>query len=187
MMIFFQGLAHSGRGFVGILWMNENTTVKMTSMVTSLTFGIDGLCIFISSIWFKYISKEWRILYAIPLSLLGLIWAWNIFQKETPKYYYFRGKYNKTRQILTSIGRTNGVLKPTEEYTKKFKIEEIKNYNQEIDINNQKEETSIKVFIKDALNRKNLLIFVIMFINCNLGHFLVNFYVKYFSGDIFIN
>ena len=43
MMIFFQGLAHSGRGFVGILWMNENTTVKMTSMVTSLTFGIDGL------------------------------------------------------------------------------------------------------------------------------------------------
>ena len=93
-MIFFQGIAMTARAFVGFAWFTENLPVKSSAKVTSIMFGVDGLCIFMAAIWFKYISKEWTGFYVIPLSLFCLIWIWNLFQKETPKYYYSKGDYD---------------------------------------------------------------------------------------------
>jgi len=100
--------------------MSENMRVSDVSKVTSIAFGIDGLCIFFASIWFKYISPEWQKLYGIPLLLMCMILVWLILQYDTPTYNYTIRKYDKVRQLLTYIGRTNGVLGPSEEYTKVF-------------------------------------------------------------------
>ena len=45
------------------------------------------------------------------------------FEDETPKFYYGRGQYDKTRKLLTMIGRYNGVLSPNQEWDGKFEIE----------------------------------------------------------------
>ena len=47
--------------------------------------------------------------------------------------------------------------------------------------------SSLKIFWRDSLNRMNLAIFCVMYINCSFGYYLINFYVKYMPGDIFTN
>ena len=42
---------------------------------------------------------------------------------ETPKFYYSHQDFARLRYVLTLIGRTNGVLGPTESFTKVFKVE----------------------------------------------------------------
>ena len=92
------------------------------------------------------------------------------------------GNYDKARELLTYIGRTNGALTPSQEYSKLFKVE-LENVGE----SKEEDNTSVKAFMVNPLNRKNFLIFVMMYINCCFGYYLINFYVKYIPGDIFTN
>jgi len=65
--------------FVGIVWMSENMRVSDPTYVISSAYGIDGLNVVIASLFFKYISKDWRHLYAIPLFLFGINLVWLCF------------------------------------------------------------------------------------------------------------
>ena len=65
-MNFFMGLAKGGRSFVGYVWMTENMRVIHVPKITAVYFFVDSLGIFVASIWFKYISIQWKTFYLIP-------------------------------------------------------------------------------------------------------------------------
>jgi hypothetical protein len=46
-----------------------------------------------------------------------------IQEEDTPKFFFCNGNYDKTRKLLTRIGRKNNVLNSTQKFTKKFKVE----------------------------------------------------------------
>ena len=90
------------------------------------------------------------------------------------------GRFDETRQALTVIGRTNGVLSKNEHFTKLFK-EEVEKESQSA------EKASLKEFVKISTNVKNGFIFLFMAINCSFVYYLINFYAKYLPGDIYLN
>ena len=49
-------------------------------------------------------------LFIFPIILQGIATLTMMRQHESPKYYYAIGEYEKAREVLTSIGMTNGVL-----------------------------------------------------------------------------
>lgn len=46
---------------------------------------------------------------------------------------------------------------------------------------------SVKEFVKNRQNVCNLVIFILLCISCNFCYYLLNFYIKYIPGDIFVN
>lgn len=54
---------------------------------------------------------------------------------------------------------------------------------------NRKEEkdNSVKTFLSDMVNLKNLVFYVIMSIACSFIYYIINFYVKYLPGNIYTN
>jgi len=70
MMVFFIGLAMGGRMFVGYVWMTEHMQAKYVPKATAFMFFIDSLGIFWASIYFKFISKDWRFMFGCPAIVL---------------------------------------------------------------------------------------------------------------------
>ena len=69
-MILLIGFAMGGRCFVGYAFMTEHMRTKDASKVTSATFFVDSLGIFVASIYFKFISKNWQGLWAFAMLML---------------------------------------------------------------------------------------------------------------------
>jgi len=87
------GFAMSGRVFVTYAWLIENLRSKDVSKATSIMFFIDALGIFNSTLYFKYISKDWKYIYGMPLICL-LVTAFSFaYENESPKYLYGVGEY----------------------------------------------------------------------------------------------
>ena len=109
-MSFFMGFAMGARVFVGYVWMTENMRLKDVPTCTALLFFIDSMGIFVASIYFKYIGKDWRIMFGFPALILACDIVTLRYKEDSPKFYYSIGQYDRARDVLTTIGRTNGVL-----------------------------------------------------------------------------
>lgn len=184
-MIFIMGFSMGGRALTGFVFMSEHMKTKHVARVTSLYFFMDSSSIFWAALYFKYVSRDWRLIFGFPsVILIFFIYAYSQ-QEETPKFFYGQGKYNEARKVLTSIGRTNGVLRADQEYQKTFRIEydKMTKSGQE----NQVPDLSIRAFLKESVNVKNSAIFIIMSITCSFSYYLINFYIKYLPGDIYTN
>ena len=112
-----------GRVFVGYIFMTENMRVKDAAKVTSAMFTIDSFTILIAAMYFMHVSKDWIYIFGIALFLQALSIIMMIQEEDSPKFFFGKGDYEKAREILTRIGRINGVLTPDQKYTKLFKIE----------------------------------------------------------------
>lgn len=60
-LIFLMGLAMPGRCIVGFIWGSEFLQARHVKFFTSFIFGLDGLCLCNASLFFKYISTEWKL------------------------------------------------------------------------------------------------------------------------------
>ena len=109
-MVFMMGLGVGGRMFVGYVWCCEHMRIQDVAKSTAIMFFFDSLGIFNASIYFQYISKDWKMMFGIPCIFLSVAIFLCFLQSETPKFYYGIGKYDMAREILTEIGRKNGVL-----------------------------------------------------------------------------
>lgn len=105
------GIGMGGRVFVGYIFMSENMRVKDVPKATAIMFTLDALCLGIAAIFFNKISKDWHYLFGIPLLFLSCAIIAMILEEDTPKFVYSQGNYDKTRKILTRIGRKNGILR----------------------------------------------------------------------------
>ena len=108
-LIFTLGVTMVARVFVGFVWVSEHLMIKDVSKMTVIIFTIDALGIFFASLYFQHF-KDWRYSFGMPLIgvVLGVIGT--SFQYDSPKYHYSIGEFDKVREILTQIGRTNGKL-----------------------------------------------------------------------------
>jgi MFS family permease len=185
LMVFIMGFSLGGRMFVNYVWMVEHMKKSDAAKATSWLFFIDSFGIFNASIYFRYISKDWRPLFIIPCAVLivfTIVFVLN--RQESPKFYYSVGKYDKARAVLTEIGRTNGVLGKDQVYKKTF-MKEVNAFQKPIDESD--EPTTFLEFMRIPINRKNIIIYMCMAVACSFSYYLINFYVKYLPGDIFTN
>ena len=84
-----------------------------------IVFLIDGLCLTVASLYFWQISKNWMgVMYfaCIGTGLVMLILL--IFGCKSPKWLYTNGYVDEANEVLTLVGRTNGVLGKDEKFEK---------------------------------------------------------------------
>ena len=87
-MIFIMGFSMGGRAFVGYVFMSEHMKTADVARVTSLYFFMDSSGIFWAALYFKYVSKDWRLIFGFPsVVLIFAIYAYSL-QDETPKFFY---------------------------------------------------------------------------------------------------
>ena len=113
-----------GRVFVGYIFMTENMRIADSPKATAAMFTFDAMNLAISAVYFKY-NKDWHNLFGIPLLLLAFAIIAMLLEEDTPKFVFTQGDYDKTRSLLTRIGRKNGMLLKDQSFEKKFKIEVI--------------------------------------------------------------
>mmetsp|Transcript_13167 Transcript_13167/g.22312 ORF Transcript_13167/g.22312 Transcript_13167/m.22312 type:complete len:131 (+) Transcript_13167:814-1206(+) len=122
-MFFFIGIGMAGRVFVGFVFLSEHQRVQDTPKVTAFMFVIDALAIFVSAVYFRLFSKDWRYLYLMSLLAIAVALVALLRQYDTPKFYYGTGQYDMARMVLTDVGRTNGVLQESASFTRLFREE----------------------------------------------------------------
>lgn len=108
------GFGLAGRSFVGYAWMAENVRARDMPTITAKIFMIDGSTLFIATMYFRYINKDWLYIYGVPVILHVFVMFALLNEKDGPKYDYAHGNYDKCRMKLTKIGQDNGILTVTE-------------------------------------------------------------------------
>ena len=100
-LIFFMGLAMPMRVFIGYIYAMEFLPLNKTQMATALCLGIDGLGILVASLWFLFISKDWKTLmiFSSAACYFGLVFIW-CTMTESPKFLVARGRYDEARQVM---------------------------------------------------------------------------------------
>ena len=96
-LVFAMGIAMAPRVFVTYVLIMELLPISKTAIVTSVTFGIDGLVLTWCSLYFMFIDNNWRTLYSVVAvtTLLAFIGSFQL--PESPKYLISKGKYDKAR------------------------------------------------------------------------------------------
>ena len=59
------------RVFVGYVLMTESMLSKDVPKVTIYMFAIDSLSIFVTAMYFRFISRDWTLIYGAALILLS--------------------------------------------------------------------------------------------------------------------
>ena len=184
-MYFWLGYALAGKSFVGFAYLSETVRAEDLPWLTSVIFMAESLTLLSTAFWFKFISKHWQFIYGFPLAIHAIMTFWMAFQFDGPKYDFGKGNYALARSKLTKIGKKNGILGPNDEYTKTF-LKEHEEYSSSI-AGEVKDKVSAKAFFKNKLNRCNLLIYMLIAVGTSFTFYMINFYVKYLPGDIYIN
>ena len=65
-MTFFLGFAMGGRVLVGYCWMAEHMREVDLPKVTIILFILDSFGNMIATIYFKFVSKNWKYVFAAP-------------------------------------------------------------------------------------------------------------------------
>ena len=106
-ILFDMGLVYSINILVGYVLVMELLPEKSTAYATSLTLGLDGLVLTWCSLFFMFVSSNWKILYG--LSVIGTYIAviMVLFLPESPKHLVSRGKYDAARKVITKMAKEN--------------------------------------------------------------------------------
>ena len=117
LLVFLMGLAMPMRVFVGFIFCMEFLPIKSTQLAAATTLGLDNLILMFSSLFFMYISKEWKALFGLGtiMSYIALVVTYHM--PESPKFLVNKNKFQEARDVITEIAAFNQVkeLKLTEE------------------------------------------------------------------------
>ena len=92
------------RLIVGYIYSMEFLPINKTVLATAITLGLDSLGIVISSLWFLYISKDWKTFCLMTTILCYLAFAFIcITMTESPKFLVSRGEYDDARTVITKM------------------------------------------------------------------------------------
>ena len=102
------GFALGGSIIVCSIYMQEFLPKRYRSIVLGATATIEGLILLFATLYFLYISKNWRYwFYAVVVVqvfvLLGLLWL-----PESPDFLYAKGKFAESREVILRIAKFNG-------------------------------------------------------------------------------
>ena len=100
-LLFLFGLSMPMRVFVGYIMSMEFLPLNKTQLVTALTLGTDGLGILIASLWFLYLSKDWKTYMTMSTLFCYVSFAYiYCCLTETPKFLISRGRFDEARQVI---------------------------------------------------------------------------------------
>lgn len=92
--VFVAGLTMPMRVFVGYIYAMEFLPVKNTEMATAVTLSIDGLGLALAAIFFKFISKDWKVFIAFATGFCWFAWIYIlVLLTESPKFLISRRRY----------------------------------------------------------------------------------------------
>ena len=106
-LLFDMGLVYPCNIFVGYVLVMELIPESNTAAATSLTLGLDGLVLMWCSLFFMFVSNNWRHLYWMPVVGTYIAFIMVFCLPESPKHLVNRGKYDRARQVITKIAKEN--------------------------------------------------------------------------------
>ena len=107
--IFLIGLAMPMRVFVGFIYCMEFLPIMSTRMASATILGLDNLVLMFASLFFMYISKEWKALFGIGTMMAWAALALVYNMPESPKYLVNKNRFAEARQIITAMGTFNEI------------------------------------------------------------------------------
>ena len=100
--------AVSGRFAFSYVYLGDLLHSKHLSAVTAVFQGLDALTIAFWSLYFRYISNNYRYFFSfVCLILLGVLFLARFFLVESPSYLFQNGKKEQAKSIFVRIAAFN--------------------------------------------------------------------------------
>ena len=109
MLIFITGLAMAPRVFVGYIYAMEFLPRDKTQQVTAIIMGNDGLVMVLATLWFMFLSKDWKTIFLAATVVAYLCLIIMCTMPESPKFLVGKGRYQEARLVMSRIAKYNGV------------------------------------------------------------------------------
>ena len=124
------------------------------------------------------------------------------FIPESPKFLYEKGRYSELRKVIKRIASFNK-SKMSQNYVLDHAVERASHIEQnvrksvgavgtnheEVEAETILKETKFSIWeeLKKPIISFNLAICSVLFIACTYNYYMINFYLKYVGGNIFVN
>ena len=99
-MIFLLGIAMPLNVFVGFIYAMEFLPEKKTSLASAVVMGNDSLVMFLTSLWFLLVSKNWKTLYATATVLMYCVHIFVWRMPESPKFLLTKARFAEARSVI---------------------------------------------------------------------------------------
>jgi MFS family permease len=85
----------------------EISPVRLQMVVATLVLGFDVQTMPISSVYFKFISNDWRPIgyFSVAFAFMNAIMC--LFIPESPRFLYEEGEFQKSKEIINKMARLN--------------------------------------------------------------------------------
>eukprot|EP00347_Sterkiella_histriomuscorum_P019689 403340662 len=108
-LFFFLGMCQTGKISTVYVMMLELIPQFSTTILGTIVQLLDGATLIWSSIYFRYISKDWLWFQVFGLCTCGVACVLQFFLPESPKYQYSKRNYNQARKGLAYIAKINRI------------------------------------------------------------------------------
>ena len=101
------GLGFGGSVAVNTLYVQEFLPKQHRATVLAVGMTIDSLCVALLVFYFLYITKYWQGWYGLGalmqiLIIVGLLWM-----PESPEFYFAKGRFEQSKNVLLKIAKVN--------------------------------------------------------------------------------
>ena len=82
---------------------------RIQIVVTTFVLGIDVLTLPAWSLFYKFISNDWKYITYFIIPMSTLITIASLFVPESPLFLYEKGEYEKARKLIWNISKINNL------------------------------------------------------------------------------
>ena len=104
---FVMGLGFGGSISTNSLYLQEFMQKRHRAVALMVGQIIEGLTVATLILYFMYISKEWQYWYYVGLMMQTLIIIGMIWLPESPEFYFAKGRFEESKQVLLRIAAIN--------------------------------------------------------------------------------
>ena len=89
---------------VGYIYAMEFLPQQKTVLAAAITLGLDSLGMVLTSIWFMYISKDWKSFFLMTTLSCYLTFIFICLTiTESPKFLVSRGRHDEARTVISKM------------------------------------------------------------------------------------
>ena len=74
-----------------------------------MIMGNDGLVLVLATLWFMFISKDWKTIFLAATLVSYLCFIIMCTMPESPKFLVSSGEYDEARSVMSRIAKYNGM------------------------------------------------------------------------------
>ena len=112
MLLFGLGFCTPGNKIIGTIYLKEFIPTASRGVVSTLMVASEPLILGLVTLFLEVVDREDRKLESISIVIMTILYlVFQLIIKESPRWYFNRGKYKKSRAVLAEIAEFNGVDK----------------------------------------------------------------------------